>query len=144
MRKTITVFAGVSGLTSIGLGALDAHLLNDKMTDGFMSAQDLHAFETGVHYQLIHSVVLLVLVALGHKYTKGFKAAAVFFMIGIVLFSGSLYILSTTGFTKLDVEDWLGPVTPVGGLFLMLGWLWIIFSAYLNNMNKHEHSQLIE
>lgn len=102
------------------LGAFGAHALKNTL-----SPEAKQIYETAVFYHLIHG---LALVAAGlFKVMKpeitGTKPAAIFFFVGIVLFSGSLYLLSITGVKKL------GMITPLGGLVFILGWLTLAFSA---------------
>ncbi|MES2838288.1 MAG: DUF423 domain-containing protein [Bacteroidota bacterium] len=115
------VIASITGAIGVILGALGAHALKNKI-----SAEQLQSFETGVKYQLYHAIVLLILAMLIDKYAyKYLTWAANSITIGIVLFSVSIYFLSTK--TLLGVENlkFLGPITPIGGLFLITGWLFI-------------------
>ncbi len=114
MTKLLMVFACLSGLTGVVLGAFGAHGLKNRL-----SADSLHAWETAVEYQLFHSVALLIscLLALQWGDSGLLRWSGGAFALGMLLFSGSIYILSlTTGLR------WLGPVTPVGGLALIVGW----------------------
>ncbi len=110
-------------MLSVMLGAFAAHGLR-----GRLDARLVHAFETGVTYQLFHSIMLflvgLAMLAWGRHWTL--TASALAFLTGIFLFSGSLYLLSLTGL------KWLGPVTPLGGLFLIAGWLLLALGAWMN------------
>lgn len=113
MAPLFLVIAALFGLLSVMLGAFAAHGLKAKL-----SASALSAFETGVHYQMYHALALLAVVGvlrwLGP--TTTLVAAGWAFVLGVVLFSGSLYGLALGG------PRWLGPVTPLGGLSFMLGW----------------------
>jgi len=107
-------FACISGLTGVVFGAFGAHALKSRL-----SSDALHAWETAVQYQLIHSVMILVVTLFLFQWQDNawLRWSGISFATGIVLFSGSLYLLTlTTGFR------WLGPVTPLGGLALMAGW----------------------
>ena len=97
---------------AVGLGAFGAHALKERL-----SPEMLTIFETGVRYQVYHALALLLLAAL-----RGPGKAAWCFTAGIVLFSGSLYILALTG-----VKKW-GAVTPIGGVLFLAGWLIFLFS----------------
>lgn len=113
MIRFIFAFGALSGLVSVVLGAFAAHGLR-----GTVDERSLHAFETGVHYQMMHSVVLIVVGLMIEHWGKhwALTSASVAFALGIVLFSGSLYMLT------LAPMRWLGPVTPLGGLAFIVGW----------------------
>jgi len=113
MLKLIFTFAGISGLISVVAGAFGAHALRGKLDDRLM-----HAFETAVSYQISHSLILIVCCLLLEQWGRhwAMEYAAYAFAAGIVLFSGSLYLIA------LVDARWLGPVTPLGGLCLILGW----------------------
>lgn len=126
MYKSIQVrgilFAGIAVL----LGAFGAHGLK-----AVLPATSLITFETGVRYQMTHA---LALIALSLSFANAKKQdhpaiamiwlqrAALFFTIGIFLFSGSLYIIATQSILPFQVGTWVGPITPIGGLFFILGW----------------------
>jgi uncharacterized membrane protein YgdD (TMEM256/DUF423 family) len=122
MQRNLLLFAGLSGFSSVALGALGAHQLRDML-----SPVMFNAFETGVRYQLFHTLALLGLVALPIEHIL-LKRAAMFFIIGIVLFSGSIYGLALSSLSG-TIWSWLGPVTPLGGIALMTGWLFVILYA---------------
>lgn len=112
MYPLILLIASVLGLTGVGLGAFAAHGLRSEL-----AASALAVFQTGVQYQLLHALVLVAigLAAISQR-NAWLSAAACFIVLGVVLFSGSLYLLVLTPLK-------LGLVTPLGGLLLMLGWL---------------------
>ena len=114
ITKYIFLFAGISGFVGVALGAFGAHGLRDKLDDSAM-----HAYETAVSYQLLHSLALLVCLILMTQLGKywAFTYASFAFSIGIILFSGSLYLLTVFGLKVF------GPITPLGGIFLLAGWL---------------------
>jgi uncharacterized membrane protein YgdD (TMEM256/DUF423 family) len=129
MQKKLLLFGGFSGAIAVALGAMAAHFLKSKLNTGLITEANFHAFETAAEYQMYHSIALLAVVLFADKLsTKLIYKAAYCFMIGIVLFSGSLYLLSTASLLGLNFE-WLGPITPVGGLFFIIGWLLIAFSG---------------
>ncbi|PIQ27413.1 DUF423 domain-containing protein [bacterium (Candidatus Blackallbacteria) CG17_big_fil_post_rev_8_21_14_2_50_48_46] len=102
------------GFLGVGLGAFGAHALKTRLDPYF-----LQIFETGVRYQLYHALAMLltgVLQNLSPEKTK-LKWVSLFFNLGILLFSGSLYLLALTG-----IKAW-GAVTPLGGLSFLLAWL---------------------
>ena len=114
MLNALMTFCALSAATSVVLGAFGAHALKGKLS---ISSQA--TFETAVHYQMTHSLGLLLvgvlMLVLGVK--TPWLTAAWSFTVGIFLFSGSLYGLALLGWR------WLGPVTPVGGALFIVGWL---------------------
>jgi uncharacterized membrane protein YgdD (TMEM256/DUF423 family) len=121
-------------VTALGiiLGAFAAHGLKDAFKTNAVADADykLDVFEKGVKYQLFHALSL-VLLAFNASYfdEKRFKIARLLFLIGILFFSGSLYFLSTVDLTGLvSIKSAIGPVTPIGGLCFISGWLMLAFS----------------
>jgi uncharacterized membrane protein YgdD (TMEM256/DUF423 family) len=116
MTNLIMVLSGISGGLSVILGAFGAHALKDKLTPEMLAV-----FKTGVEYQFYHSIALalvgLSLIVQGAEEGQFLLWAALCFGIGVVFFSGSLYMLALT---KKKI---FGPITPLGGLFFILGWL---------------------
>jgi len=113
MKRMFFVAGSLLGFLGVALGAFGAHALK-----GIMSADQFTVFETGVRYQMYHSFALLALAWAYSKWPgKGLIASGWLFIVGTVLFSGSLYALS------LSEARWLGAVTPFGGLALITGWL---------------------
>lgn len=111
--RLAALFAG----TAVGLGAFAAHGMK-----GSYDAAALQTFETGVRYQMYHGLALgLCALLLRGGWRVG--AAAVSFVVGIVLFSGSLY-----GLVLLDAR-WLGPVTPIGGVAFLFGWALLLWGG---------------
>jgi uncharacterized membrane protein YgdD (TMEM256/DUF423 family) len=114
-NHTCTRIAAATGFLAVGLGAFGAHGLKHILTQNGTGA----IWETAVFYHFIHAVMLFVLAG-----RKPFAAGAFWsFFAGIVIFSGSLYLLAVT-----DVK-WLGAITPIGGASLLLGWAWLFWSA---------------
>ncbi|EKM96097.1 MULTISPECIES: DUF423 domain-containing protein [Stutzerimonas stutzeri group] len=112
IRAYLPLAAGF-GLTGVALGAFAAHGLKASL-----SAEYLAIFQTAVQYQLIHALALFGVALLSlHAPGRLLQAAGVLFGIGIVLFSGSLYLLTLTGIGKLGI------VTPLGGTAFLAGWL---------------------
>ncbi len=102
------------------IGAFAAHGLKP-----LLSLKEINNFETGVKYQFYHAFSLIVLGLLSTHFPKGeklFKIAGFLFFIGILLFSGSLYLLSTQSILNISIPL-LGPITPIGGSLLIFGWL---------------------
>jgi uncharacterized membrane protein YgdD (TMEM256/DUF423 family) len=112
--------AALFGLLGVGLGAFGAHALKSTL----ISNGHLETYKTGVFYHLLHAAVLLGIGILADQQpTKALKLALWACITGIIIFSGTLYILSITGI------GWLGAVTPLGGLSLMLCWVFIFIHA---------------
>lgn len=131
MIKRFLIFSGFSGAAAVALGALGAHILKSKLIMGVVTLSNLQTFETAVKYQVYHSLALLLVALFSEIYeNKLFQKAGYCFMIGIVLFSGSLYIISTAGIIGLSNIKWLGPITPIGGLFLIAGWILLALGGY--------------
>ncbi len=123
MHRSIQLRGIVFAAIAVILGAFGAHALK-----AVLPLDRLQVFETGVRYQIIHSIALIVLSLNLTKYedatftSKWMHRAALFMTIGIVLFSGSLYIISTSSILPFSVGPWMGPITPIGGLFFIIGW----------------------
>ncbi len=113
--KIWVIIAGILGLAGVALGAFGAHGLKD-----ILSAEMLGNYKTGIFYQLVHSVVILA-IALSSK--KEFLKSALFFFIGIILFSFSLYIYSYTQIKLFAI------ITPFGGVSFLIGWILLIFEG---------------
>jgi len=111
-KKTWIIISAVSGFTAVAIGAFGAHGLREKL-----SAEMLEVFKTGVLYQFIHTIVLLILSLT--NFTKS-NIASIFFLLGIILFSFSLYIYSTSGY------QFFAMITPVGGVCFLIAWFWLI------------------
>jgi uncharacterized membrane protein YgdD (TMEM256/DUF423 family) len=119
--KIAFLFAAIAGTLGVALGAFGAHGLR-----GSIEPRLMETFQTAVQYQLIHALALL-LVALTMGWlgqSLSFEISAYAFMAGIILFSGSLY-----GLVLTDMR-WLGPVTPLGGLCLIVGWLALLVGGF--------------
>ena len=114
-KKIWIIISAISGFTAVAIGAFGAHGLRETL-----SPQMLEVYKTGVLYQLVHSVVLL---ALSLNIAIKAKLPLIFFLLGIILFSFSLYIYSTSGIRTFAM------ITPVGGFCFLIGWLIIIYEA---------------
>jgi uncharacterized membrane protein YgdD (TMEM256/DUF423 family) len=123
MNKNIVLTASVFGVLAVMLGAFGAHSLRD-----LISEQAVANWAKGVEYQFYHVFALLFL-ALCRDQNKLTKFAHWFFTAGIILFSGSLYLLSTREIHHWTIAAYVGPITPIGGLCLILGWLMLFFSV---------------
>jgi uncharacterized membrane protein YgdD (TMEM256/DUF423 family) len=114
--KLFKISFALFGFLSVALGAFAAHGLKD-----ILDAKYLEIFHTGVTYQFYHTLALGLVISIWEKSEKKLlKYAAFFFIIGIMIFSGSLYILALTQ------KDWLGAITPLGGLSFLIGWFFLL------------------
>ncbi len=126
MNHNKHTLVGVLGAIAVAFGALGAHFLKQKMQLGLITPDQLNGFDTGVKYQMYHVIMMLVLIlwyqTSPHKYLIW---AYHCFLTGIILFSGSLYFLCTRNLFNADWLKVLGPITPLGGLFFIAGWIFI-------------------
>jgi uncharacterized membrane protein YgdD (TMEM256/DUF423 family) len=120
-RRMVIVGAGFAGI-AVAAGAFGAHLLKPVL-----DATMLNVFETAVRYQMYHALGLCLVASLAERHPQ-FRLAAVgwLFAVGIVLFSGSLYLLSLSGIR------WVGALTPVGGAAFMAGWAVLAWTVARN------------
>jgi uncharacterized membrane protein YgdD (TMEM256/DUF423 family) len=118
MNKTIFSTGIVFGTLAVVLGAFGAHGLK-----GLISSESLGVFHTGVTYQMYHALVLLVLGSVGKISADKKKIIYILFTTGILLFSFSIYALATNALTDFDFKI-IGFITPIGGVFLILGWIY--------------------
>jgi uncharacterized membrane protein YgdD (TMEM256/DUF423 family) len=117
--KILLIFAAFSAMFSVVLGAFAAHGLKSKLSETL-----LNTFQTGVQYQMYHSLAVILLVILYRQMPQSLLLYSSGFMLaGIILFSGSLYMLALTQI------KWFGPVTPIGGICFIVGWALLIAAA---------------
>ena len=121
MKNKNLTLASVLGMLAIIFGAFGAHALKEKLC-----VDDLKTFETGVRYQIIHVIVLLLVNMYADFSQKVKNTISLFFFIGIFFFSGSLYAITTL---QIDPKNiWF--ITPLGGLFFILGWVKLSISFF--------------
>ncbi|MVN21949.1 DUF423 domain-containing protein [Mucilaginibacter arboris] len=118
MNKQIIITAAIYGVLAVITGAFGAHALKSKLEPA-----QLEVWHTAVQYQFYHVFALLFLSTLNPAGNNLLAWSYYFFALGILLFSGSLYLLACRNLLGLDWLRFLGPVTPLGGLFFILGWL---------------------
>ncbi|PZP87343.1 MAG: DUF423 domain-containing protein [Ectopseudomonas oleovorans] len=120
MARLWLLLSAFAGFTGVALGAFAAHGLRGRLTPEYLAV-----FQTGTHYQLIHALALfgVGLLAL-HMPGRLVNLAGGAFAVGILLFSGSLYLLTLSGIGKL------GMITPCGGVAFLVGWLCLGLSAW--------------
>jgi len=133
------VIIGILGAKAVALGALGAHFLKGKVAEGIVTADQLDGFEKGVKYQMYHTLGMLMILLLKNNYSsKYFDWAYSFFFWGIVLFSGSLYFLCTRNLFGAEWLKVLGPVTPLGGICFIIGWIFIALAGSKGEKITHK------
>ncbi len=121
----IRQIAAIFGTIAVIFGAFGAHALKAQL-----SISALENWKTAVNYQFVHALALLLLATLpGNTFIR---LSAWFFGLGIVCFSGSLYLLSLREILTINTA-FVGPITPLGGLFFSIGWVFLFFSAFKKN-----------
>jgi uncharacterized membrane protein YgdD (TMEM256/DUF423 family) len=129
MHKNYLATAAILGGVAVALGAFGAHGLERVTTD----EKILHGYQTGVQYQMYHALALLAVGMLFEKFAGRYlKWAAISFITGILLFSGSLYLLTFLKIQGSAAVRFVGPVTPLGGLFFIAGWLLLLLAVLKN------------
>ena len=123
MNNKLISIAALLAFLSVALGAFGAHILNELLT-----TEKLNSFETGVRYQFYHSLALLI-IGLNANKLNATVLIVKFMLIGIVFFSFSIYLLSLQELIGINLSI-LVPITPIGGLLLMISWLILIFKNY--------------
>lgn len=120
MIRAYIFLAALFGFTGVALGAFASHGLRSQLSPAYLAV-----FQTGVQYQLIHALALfgVALLALLHP-SRLLTAVGALFTAGILLFSGSLYLLTLSGIGKL------GMITPIGGTALLAGWLCLVIAGW--------------
>lgn len=119
MQKKFLKTAAVLGALSVILGAFGAHALKQLISD-----KNLQTFETGVRYQFYHVIALFITGILYKDFTNNYlQWAGRLFCLGILLFSGSLYLLSFIELTDMTGLKWVGAITPLGGVCFITAWL---------------------
>lgn len=121
MAQLSLTLGALGALLAVAFGAFGAHALRDRLSD-----YSLGVFETAVQYQFYHSLGLLAVALLLIQFPSSalLKSSVTLFVLGILLFCGSLYLLSFTG------VRWLGAITPLGGLAFIAGWTCLIAASW--------------
>ena len=125
MDRYITwiIVGSVFAALAVIFGAFGAHGLKSKV-----SVEDLTIFETGVRYQMYHALGIILLGLLAMKPNLNISPLPfIFFVTGIIVFSGTLYLIPLTGLR------WMGAITPIGGFALILGWVFLIYNILNSN-----------
>ncbi|MCH2043549.1 MAG: DUF423 domain-containing protein [Saprospiraceae bacterium] len=126
LKERIIISTAILGILGVIIGAFGAHGLKPHLE----AVGRLNAFETGVEYHFYHTLGMGLLAALctNRQQDKFLVWAMRCFIIGILFFSGSLYLLSCRDLIGANLL-WLGPITPIGGLFFIVGWLMLLIFA---------------
>ena len=121
MPKLFILLAAINGFLAVSLGAFAAHGLTSRLSE-----QMLATFQTGVQYHMYHALALLGIGALSLHYQEStlLKNSGLLLLAGMVVFSGSLYVLALSGIR------WLGAVTPIGGVAFLVGWVMLAWFAW--------------
>ena len=127
MNKTLILTASFFGAMAVILGAFGAHGLK-----GLIGSEKISIWQKGVEYQFYHTFALLYLSGVATHKSKLHGFAFTFFVIGILFFSGSLYLLALKDAFDLRFINSIGFITPIGGMFFIFGWVSIFLSAFKN------------
>ncbi len=131
MNRNFLITASLLGAIAVALGAFGAHSLEKITTD----EKILHGFQTATQYQVYHVLALLAVGILYEKFpVRAMKWAGYSFIAGIILFSGSLYLLTFLKIGGNSGVKFVGPITPLGGLCFIAGWL-LLLAAVLKRKN---------
>lgn len=123
--KLLILLTSIMGVLAVMFGAFGSHILAEKL-----EPKSLSAYKTGVEYHFIHTLAMFGTALLYRIYRiKGLFFICLFFLGGILLFSGSLYILAMKDIIGLKSTQFIGPLTPLGGLALMGSWAAIFFTV---------------
>lgn len=130
MKKKLLSTAAILGMIAIILGAFGAHALKKVL-----SVEQLVTFETGVRYQMYHALFLLFIGMLDNITEKAKKTIYILVVLGVILFSGSIYLLATNDLTSFDFKV-IGFLTPIGGLLLIVAW-GVLLASSLNKKSQN-------
>ncbi|MVW73266.1 MULTISPECIES: DUF423 domain-containing protein [unclassified Bordetella] len=117
--RHLIVLAALNMIAAVGAGAFGAHGLKQSLTSDMLAV-----WQTGVLYHLVHALGLFIIALLAARYGAGMSTAGLIMFAGIILFSGSLYLLAVTGIR------WLGAITPIGGVAFLVAWAWVAWTAW--------------
>jgi len=118
MANRLLAVGGLLGMLAVSMGAFGAHALRDRLSEAA-----LEQWKTGAHYHLVHAVAILGAAALADRGFRRAQWAGWMFVIGTFIFAGSLYTLALSGIRIF------GAITPIGGVFMIMGWGLLAYSA---------------
>ena len=124
MDKKLIIVGAILGMIAIVLGAFGAHALKNVLT-----VEQLNTFETGVKYQMYHALFLMFVATTQLVTQKTKKIILILVSLGVLFFSGSIYLLATNNLTTFDFKI-IGFITPIGGLLLITGWIFVIVNFF--------------
>lgn len=125
MKKSMLIKGSILGGLAVILGAFGAHALKEVLTP-----EQLISFETGVRYQMYHALALIFLFIISLKINHiFFNRAAQFIFWGVILFSGSIYLLTLKNMLNIEALKYVAPLTPIGGSLIIIGWLFILLGG---------------
>ena len=123
--KTIILIASIFGVISVITGAMGAHALK-----AILEPEALASYLTGSRYNMYNAISLLAIAGVSpHLEQKWSNNGILLIIWGTILFSGSIYLLSTSTITGLELGSIIGPITPIGGILIILGWISIALAA---------------
>lgn len=125
MARTFALWGAVLAFLAVALGAFGAHALRERI-----STESLAIYQTGVQYHMTHALALLALAALGDK-VRRIALVGWLFVFGVLIFSGSLYLLAITG------TRWMGAITPFGGICFLAGWATLVVGLAKGSAADH-------
>ena len=114
-------------LIAIILGAFSSHKLNN-----YLSLEEINSFQTGIRYQMFHAIALLILSLNKHAFNSKLRISLILMVLGTIFFSFSIYLLNIQNILAINLK-FLGPITPIGGLLLLLSWSNLFFIIKKNN-----------
>jgi len=129
MEKKILILGLILGMLSIIFGAFGAHALKKVLSE-----ESLVSFETGVRYQMYHALFLLLIANTAFLSVKEKSILFYLVLVCFLFFSGSIYLLSTSVLTGIKSKI-LGPITPIGGLILIVSWGYFLYALIVKNTN---------
>lgn len=125
MKKSMLIKGSILGGLAVIFGAFGAHALKEVLTP-----EQLISFETGVRYQMYHALVLVLLFIISLKVNHVyFNRAAQFIFWGVILFAGSIYLLTLKNMLGIETLKYVAPITPIGGALIIVGWVFILLGA---------------
>jgi len=133
MTQKLKILGAFFGMTAVIIGAFGAHALEEHL-----DIEQLSSFETGVKYQMYHALLMIILGFNLKNKSKYLKLIFYMLIIGIVLFSGSIYGLATNAITAFDFKK-IALITPIGGSLLILSWIMILVSFFKDNSKNDNY-----
>ncbi len=126
--KTFFVIACLLGMTAVIFGAFGAHGFKNMLLENQSDMYNLEIYNKGVQYQFYHTFAIFCSLLIPSAERRKKRISAIFFLIGILLFSGSLYLLAFRDLIPIPTTI-IGPLTPIGGIFFILGWATLLINA---------------